>query len=317
MNIKKLRSSILLALCAAPCFFTHNAAAETEKVVLEVPNMAFPFFAFMRDQANDEAKKQSIDLVVGDGQGQSPKQSSDVRNAINQGVNGIVLVPNDVNALVPVVNEVLQGNIPIITVDRTVTGTDKPVPHVGADNVAGGREMAKFIESRFPDGCKMIFLRGEPGASPAIDRAKGFYEVIKAAGDKYKVLADQTAYFHRDQGMTVTQNLLTSLGTPPDAIVSSNDDMAMGAVEALQQAGLPKGKVVVVGYDALPEALSKIRSGEMAATIEQSPGKQVRTAMDELVGFLRDKKPMQDTVIQPFVVSKDNLDKAERIGEAK
>jgi inositol transport system substrate-binding protein len=317
MNKRKLQFCILLVSCLGQFFPTVTAQAKTERILLEVPNMAFPFFAFMRDQATDEAKKLNIDLIVGAGQGQSPKQSSDVRNAINQGVDGIVLVPNDVNALVPVVNEVLQSKIPIITVDRTVTGTDKPVEHVGADNVAGGREMAKFIEKKFPDGAKMIFLRGEPGASPAIDRAKGFYEVIKAAGDKYKVLADQTAYFHRDQGMTVTQNLLTSLGTPPDAIVCSNDDMAMGAVEALQQAGVPKGKVTVVGYDALPEALSKIRSGEMAATIEQSPGKQVRTAMQELVDFIRNKKAMQDNAMQPFTVDKESLDKAERIGEAK
>jgi inositol transport system substrate-binding protein len=295
----------------------HPAEAKTEKIFVSVPNMAFPFFGFVRDQAIDEGKKLNVEVIIGDGQGQSPKQSSDVRNAINQGVDGIVLIPNDVNALVPVVNEVLESNIPIITMDRTVTGTDNPIPHVGADNVAGGREMAKYIMAKFPDGAKIIFLRGEPGASPAIDRAKGFFEVIKAAGDKYKVLADQTAHFHRDEGMTVTQNLLTSLGTPPDAIVCSNDDMAMGAVEALQQAGIPKGKVIVVGYDALPEALSKIRSGEMAATIEQSPGKQVRTSMEELVEFIRSKKAMEDTAMQPYSVDSASLDKAERIGEAK
>ena len=246
--MRKSKIVILLSSCLAFSLAgLHPAEAKTEKIVLSVPNMAFPFFAFMRDQALDEAKKLNIELIVDDGQGQSPKQSSDVRSAITQGVDGIVLVPNDVNALVPVVNEVVQSNIPIITVDRTVTGTDKPVPHVGADNVAGGRQMANFIVAKFPDGAKIIFLRGEPGASPAIDRAKGFFEVMKTAGDKYKVLADQTAHFHRDEGMTVTQNLLTSLGTTPDAIVCSNDDMAMGAVEALQQAGIPKGKVVVVG----------------------------------------------------------------------
>ena len=294
-----------------------RADAKTERILFEVPNMALPVFTFMRDQAVDEAKKLNVELIIGDGQGQSPKQSSDIRSAVNQGVAGIVVSPNDVNALVSVVNEVQRAGMPIVTVNRQVAGTDKAVPHVGADNVSGGAAMAKWVISKFPSGAKIVFLRGEPGASLAIDRAKGFYDVIKPAGDKYKVLADQTAYFHRDQGMTVTQNLLTSLASPPDAIVSSNDDMAMGALEALAQASIPKGKVIVVGYDALPEALSKIRNGEMAATIEPSPGKQVRIALEEIVGYIRDKKPMKTTWIQPFAVEQSSLDQAERINGAK
>lgn len=316
MSRRSLITVYLLACCAlAPS--TPNAEAKTEKLALNVPNMAFPFFAFMRNQASDEAKKLNADLVVQDGQGSSPKQSSDLRNVLTQGVDGIVLVPNDVHALVPAVNEAIQSNIPLITVDRSVAGTSKPVSHVGADNVAGGRAQGEWVLKRFPNGAKILFLRGEPGASPAIDRAKGFYDVIKAAGDKYKVVADQTANFHRDQGMTVTQNLLTSLGTPPDVIVSSNDDMALGAVSALQQSGVAKGKVAVIGYDALPEALRAIRKGGMSATVEQSPGKQVRTALDELADYIRDKKPMQSVSIPPFVVDEANLDKAERIDEAK
>ena len=316
MNKKFLLRVCLMACCGLD-FAIPNAEAKAEKLALNVPNMAFPFFAFMRNQANDEAKTLNVDLALQDGQGSSPKQSSDLRNAVTQGVDGIVLVPNDVNALVPAVNEALQANIPLLTVDRRVAGTLKPVAHVGADNVAGGQAQGKWVIEKFPNGAKILFRRGEPGSSPAIDRSKGFYDVIKAAGDKYKVLADQTANFHRDQGMTVTQNLLTSLGAPPDVIVSSNDDMALGAVSALQQAGVAKGKVAVIGYDALPEALREIRNGGMSATVEQSPGKQVRTALDELADYLRTKKPMQSVSIAPFVVDTANLDKAERIDEAK
>lgn len=318
MSRKSLITACLTAGCAALLATSMpTAEAKTEKLALNVPDMAFPFFAFMRNQANDEAKKLNIDLILQDGQNSSPKQSSDLRNAVTQGLDGIVLVPNDVHALVPAVDETLQANIPLVTVDRRVVGTSKPVPHVGADNVAGGRAQGEWVIKKFPNGAKILFLRGQPGASPAIDRANGFYAVIKPEADKYKVLADQTANFRRDQGMTVTQNLLTSLGTPPDVIVASNDDMALGAVSALRQSGVPKGKVAVVGYDALPDALRAIRDGDMAATVEQSPGKQVRTAMDELVGYLRDKTPMQSVSLPPFVVDNSNLDKAERIDEAR
>jgi inositol transport system substrate-binding protein len=315
-----MKRILTIPVCILTCclaFPIPKAEAKTEKLILNVPNMAFPFFVFMRGAASNEAKKLNVDLIVQDGQGSSSKQSSDLRNAVTQGVDGIVLVPNDVNALVPVVNEVVQSNIPLITVDRSVSGTVKPVSHVGADNVAGGRAQGKWVVEKFPNGAKIIFLRGEPGASPAIDRAKGFYEVIKAAGDKYKVVADQTGNFARSQGMQVTQNLLTSLGAPPDLIVCSNDDMALGAIAALKQSGVSKGKVPVIGYDALPEALRAIREGEMAATVEQSPGKQVQTALDQLVDNIRNKQPLQNVSIEPFVVDNTNLDKAERFEEAK
>jgi inositol transport system substrate-binding protein len=293
------------------------AQGKNERVVVIVPNLAFPFFAFMKTQAEDEGKKLGVQITVEDGQGKSPTQSSEVRTAVTQGVDGIVLIPNDVNALTPAANEVIAAKIPIVTVDRNVAGTTEPVRHVGADNVAGGVAMAEYVVKKFPDGARIIFLRGEPGSSPAIDRAKGTLETLKAAGDKYKVLADQTANFKRDQGMTVTQNLLTSIGTPPDVIICSNDDMALGAEEALQQAGIPKGKVMVIGFDALPEALAKIRSGDQTATIEQSPGKQVRTALQIIVEHVRNKTPLHDEVIKPFLVEKTNLDQAERIAEAK
>jgi inositol transport system substrate-binding protein len=293
------------------------AQGKNERVVVIVPNLAFPFFAFMKTQAEDEGKKLGVQIAVEDGQGKSPTQSSEVRTAVTQGVEGIVLIPNDVNALTPAANEVIAAKIPIVTVDRNVAGTTEPIPHVGADNVAGGVAMAEYVIKKFPDGARLIFLRGEPGSSPAIDRAKGTLETLKAAGDKYKILADQTANFKRDQGMTVTQNLLTSIGTPPDVIICSNDDMALGAEEALQQAGIPKGKVMVIGFDALPEALAKIRAGDQTATIEQSPGKQVRTALQIIVDHVRKKTPLHDEVIKPFLVDKTNLDQAERIAEAK
>ena len=146
---------------------------------------------------------------------------------------------------------------------------------------------------------------------------KGTLETLKAAGDKYKVLADQTANFKRDQGMTVTQNLLTSIGTPPDVIICSNDDMALGAEEALSQAGIPKGKVMVIGFDALPEALAKIRRA-----IRLPPSNRVRVNRFEppskiIVDHLRKKSPLHDESIKPFLVDKSNLDQAERIAEAK
>jgi inositol transport system substrate-binding protein len=294
-----------------------HAEAKKLKVVFSPPNMAFPWAAFTSKVAQDTAKKLNVEALLQDGQGSSSTQSSNLRNAINQGVDGIVLAPTDVHALVPAVNDVLAAKIPLVTIDRYVTGTKQPVPHFGADNVAGGVAQAKFVVDHFPTGAKIILLTGEPGSSPAIDRAAGVHETLKAGGDKYKIVAEQTANFARAQGFTVTQNILTSLGTPPDAIIASNDDMALGAAGALAQAGIAKGKVMVLGFDALPEGLAKVRDGELAATVEQLPADQVETSMTALVDFIRDKKPLESKKLTPVLITKDNLNQAERYNEVK
>jgi inositol transport system substrate-binding protein len=294
-----------------------SAKAKDLQIVFSPPNMAFPWTAFTAKVAQEEGKKLGVVILVQDGQGSSSTQSSNLRNAINQGVDGVVLTPNDVAALVPAVNDVIDANIPLVTVDRYIENAKKPVPHFGVDNVLGGAKMAKLAIDKFPDGFKAILLTGEPGASPAIDRAKGIKEAVKAAGDKYKIVAEQTANWSRATGLSVTQNILTSLGTPPDVIFASNDDMALGALQALSQAGVPKGKVMVIGYDAIPEGLVKVRDGELAATVEQLPGQQVKNALDHLVAYLKDKKALESMKLEPVLLTKDNVTQAERWGEVK
>jgi inositol transport system substrate-binding protein len=310
-----LLSVAMTVVLAAPDL--SYAQGKKLRVVFSVPNMAFPWAAFATRVAREQGKKLDVEVLEEDGQSNSPKQSNDLRNVVNQGVDGILLAPTDVNALVPAVNEVIEANVPIVTVDRYVSGTTKPVPQFGVDNVAGGAKLAKYVIDHFPNGAKIVFLTGEPGSSPAIDRAKGVRDTFKAAGDKYQIVADQTANFSRAKGLTVTQNILTALKTPPEAIIASNDDMALGALEALSQVGIAKGKVMVLGFDALPDALIKVRDGEMDATVEQLPAEQVGNAMTAMVAYLRDKKQIEGNKLDPILITKNNLDQAERYNEVK
>jgi inositol transport system substrate-binding protein len=100
-------------------------------------------------------------------------------------------------------------------------------------------------------------------------------------------------------------------------ILAANDDMALGAVEAIQAAGLGKLGIKVLGYDAAPDALRKVRDGEMASTVEQSPGKQIRVALQALVANIRTKSELKSVAIEPILITKDNLAEAARIGEVK
>ncbi|MGO1075270.1 substrate-binding domain-containing protein [Inquilinus sp. CA228] len=295
------------------------AAAQDKKTILtSVPSLGFPFFVHMMNELKAEAEKLGVASVESDGQNSAPKQTADVEAAMVQKVDGIVISPIDVNAMAPVLTEAVEAGVPVVTIDRRVTGVDGILAHVGADNVLGGEAQAKWLIDSYPNGATIVNLQGQPGASPAIDRNKGLHNVLDAHKDKYKIVAEQTANFARDQGLSITETILAGLSTPPDVIVAANDDMALGALEAVRGRNL-QDKIRIIGFDALPEALGSIRDGGLAGTIEQFPGGQSRKAVEVLVDYLKtEKKPDPSLILlTPIAITKANLDKAERIGEVK
>jgi ABC-type sugar transport system substrate-binding protein len=288
-------------------------------ILVTMPDLAFPFFTHMADQVKAEAAKiGNIDIVVADGQRSSPKQTADIEAAITKGVDGMFLDPNEVDALAPAVQEAVDAKIPVVTVDRRVDKVQGILAHVGADNVKGGEAQGELIMKMFPNGAKVMNLQGQSGASPAIDRNKGLHNVLDKAADKYKFVFEDTAGFDRAKGLSMTESALDGMSAPPDVIVCANDDMALGAMQALKARSLI-GKVALIGFDALPEALLNIRDGNMTATIEQMPGQQSQKALDFLVDFIRKGTKPADavTLLTPIAITKDNLNQAERLSEVK
>jgi inositol transport system substrate-binding protein len=306
-------ASLLAIALSAPAF-----ADDKPLILLSIPAMNFPFFVhMMNDGLKVEADKQGLSYIESDGQDSSPKQTADIEAALAKGVKGIVLSPHTVDAMAPALQEAIDANVPVVTIDRRVPSVTGILGHVGADNVKGGEAQGELIVKMFPDGATIVNLQGTPGASPAIDRNKGLHNVLDKAGAKYKIVAEQTANFHRDEGLKITESLLAGMSAPPQVINAANDDMALGAIEAVKARNL-KG-VVIIGFDALPEALGKVRDGELAATIEQFPAKQSATAVDIMAEYLKSgKKPEQKvTLLTPVAITKDNLKDAERLSEVK
>ena len=291
-----------------------KSAHDRPMVIASLHNLSEPFFVAMRRELESEATKLDVDISVVDGQSNSAKQTADVEAAIAGGANGIILAPTDVNALTPAVESVLKAGIPIVTVDRRVDHTSVGVPHVGADNVSGGRSMALWVIEHFPSGARVVLISGQPGSSSAIDRTRGIHEALQSAGPQYKIVAEQSANWQREQGLTVTQNLLTSLGAQtPQVILCEDDDMALGALEALRTSGLPGVKVL--GFNATPEALARVRDGQLAATVEQSPVRQARAALEQLVARIRTQARIPGASITPILITQANIGQAERLGE--
>jgi ABC-type sugar transport system substrate-binding protein len=293
------------------------AAQEPLKIAFSVPGLNFPFFVHMMDLAEAHAAAiGGIEFIRLDGQENgapsSTKQTADLEAVVTQGVQGIVISPNDANALAPAIEAAIEAGVPVVTVDRSVTGV-ATLAHVGADNVEGGRAQGRYLIELLPDGGDVIELQGQPGATPAIDRHAGFDEIMQGQ-DKLKVVASETANFARDDAVSVLESLLAA-NPNPAAVVCANDDMAFGAVEALKDAGL---SIPVIGFDALPEALLAISEGSMAATVEQFPGGQAAGAIDILVAKLRDgvDPATKDNFLTPIIISAANLGEAERAAEA-
>jgi len=308
---------LIVASALAMSLATASTAYAEDMILASVPGLTFPFFVHMMNAFKAEAAKQGLGVIESDGQVSSPKQTADVEAAITQGVKGIVISPNEVDAMAPALQEAVEAKIPVVTVDRRVAQVEGILAHVGADNVKGGEAQANLIVSMFPDGATLINLQGQSGASPAIDRNKGLHNVLDPLGDKYKIVFEQTAGFDRAKGLAVTEAALAGMTEPPKVIVAANDDMALGAMEAVKARNL--SGIAIIGFDALPEALAQVRDGGLTATIEQFPGQQSALGVQILADFIKNQKAPAEkvTLLTPVAITKDNLSTAERLGEVK
>jgi inositol transport system substrate-binding protein len=290
-------------------------------IAASVPGLNFPFFVHMMNQLVTAGEGLNAEVIQLDGQNQATKQTADVETVVTQGVDAIVISPADVQALADPIQAAIDAGIPVVTIDRFVEDVEGLIAHVGAENVLGGEAQGNWILENYPDGATVVNLQGQPGAGPAIARNQGLHNVLDPVADKYPIVAEQTANFARDQGLSVTESLLAGMmDNPPDVIVAANDDMALGALEAVTAAGL-QDQIAILGFDALPEAIARVADGGLAGTVEQFPGGQSATAMNVAALYARgclDEAMVGETIfLTPVMVTAENLTLAERIGEVE
>jgi ribose transport system substrate-binding protein len=216
------------------------------------------------------------DLVSTDAAGSAAKQVSDVDSMIAQGIDVLFLPPREEKPLLPAVMKAQAAGIPTFLIDRSVDPNvakagEHYIAFLGSDFVDQGRRVAEWtIENFKGDKGIIVELEGTTGSSPANDRKKGFDEAI-AADDRFEIVASQSGDFARDQGRQVMETLLQS---HPDVniVYAHNDEMAIGAIQALELAGRKPGDdVLVVSIDGTRDALQAITDGKMGVTVESSP----------------------------------------------
>ncbi|NLJ75285.1 MAG: D-ribose ABC transporter substrate-binding protein, partial [Firmicutes bacterium] len=251
----------------------------------------------------EAAKEAQVRLVVTNAEDSAAKQLSQVEDLITRKPDLLLLAPVDSDVLVSAVEAAHRANIPVITIDRTVN-SDKVLTFIGVDDVAGGRAAGEYVVDRLNGKGNVIMLEGVMGSSAQRDRAQGFEEVISQY-EGMKMLAKQTANFNRVEGMNVTENLLQA-HPDVDAIFAQNDEMALGALRAIE-AAQKQGQIIVVGFDADPEAKDAVRLGEMDATVEGSPYKLGIMGINAALQYLNGETLPEQILLPLELVTQESL----------
>jgi simple sugar transport system substrate-binding protein len=221
----------------------------------------------------DEAARRGIDLKFSDAQGKQENQFKAIRSFIAQGVDAIILAPKVETGWEQILKEAKQAKIPVVLVDRGINVSDDSLyaTLIASDFVAEGKLAGDWLAKKTGGQAKIIELEGSPGAAPAIDRKKGFAESI-AAHPGLKIIASQSGDFETGKGKEVMETLLQQHGKDVTAVYAHNDNMALGAIEAIKAAGKKPGvDILVVSIDAVKAAFTAMVAGELNCTVECSP----------------------------------------------
>ncbi|MFN2635841.1 MAG: ABC transporter substrate-binding protein [Gemmatimonadaceae bacterium] len=245
----------------------------------------------------DEAAKRGVTLVVTDAQGQTSKQVSDVEDLIARRVNVILLAPREFQGLAPALAAAKRANIPVILVDREAAG--KPgedfVTFLGSNFLEQGRRAGEWLAKATNGKAQIVELTLTPGSSVARDRAAGFREGIAKYPDM-KIIASQTGDASRAKGQAVMENLVQSLGNKVTAVYAHNDEMALGAIQALKDAGKKPGTdVMVVSIDGERAGLEAIQRGELGVSVESNP--RFGPLAFETIDKLKKKEPIPAKIL--------------------
>lgn len=286
-------------------------AKDQPKVALVMKTLSNEYFIAMQKGAEKAAKEMNAQLIVqvAEKEDSTEQLVALVENMISNKVDAIIVTPNDSTAFVPVFQKAEKAGIPIIDLDveldaKAAAAANLKYTYVGVDNFDGGYLSAKYLVEKLGGKGKVAILEGIPGVDNGEQRKAGALKAFSEAKG-IQVVASQTANWETEQALNVFTNMLTA---NPDitGVFAANDNMAFGAVTAIENAGLTN-KVFVAGYDALPLALQYIKDGKMLNTIDQFPDGQAQKALEFALKRIK-KEEIPARFMHPVtVVNQENL----------
>ena len=262
----------VLALAAAASLLA-QAPKKTLKIGFAQTGAESAWRTANSESMKSEAAKRGIDLKFADGQGKQENQIRAIRSFVTQRVDAIVLAPLVETGWDPVLREAKRAGIPVIITDRTIQTADESLYScfIGSDFYAEGRMAADWLAKKVNGRGRIVEIQGTPGSAPANERRKAFAEAIAQYPD-LKIVDAQSGDFRRTGGKEVMEAFIKKHGRDIDIVYAHNDDMALGAAQAIEEAGLKPGRdIIIVSIDAIKEAVQAVIDGRINCTVECNP----------------------------------------------
>ncbi len=292
-------------------FLGIEGAVAEEKLVVGFAHVSMnaPYYLAMERAAKETAAKRGADIIVLNAEGDISKQIADIDSLLVKGVKGLIVNSATEYGTMPVIKKAKSMGISVVAIDRNLYGDY--VAYVGIDQWKAGELQGEYITKQLlPDGGNIVFIIGDPGGPATIGRANGMKGVLELPENegKYKILGIYQANYNRMLGMQKMEEAIAAFGEKIDLVYCANDSMALGALEALKDAGLTK--TMVAGIDGQKEAYAEIiKGGQYKSTVINNPTEITEKAVNILIDYLESGKEPddRDVITGTILVTTDNV----------
>lgn len=276
---------------------------EKDKIALLMADLGNPFFHVLRDSVVKQGEELGYEVLVYDGQNDASKQPSQIEDALQKGVQGIIINPADESSTANALKDAISQEIPVVTVDRSVD-VDGVLSYLVTDNLKGGKLAGEWLQEKLPEGGKVIHMEGVIGTAPQRERGGGFLSVIDPAQNpdsKFEIIDTAVGEFSMAPAEAAMSDLLAK-HDDIDVVFAQNDTMAVGIVRAIETAGRQDDGIVVIGFDGAKEAYDLIEEGKMSVTAVQDfefIGSEAVKYVDDFIK--NDKKPEPEVLVDVYM----------------
>ncbi|UCD49451.1 MAG: sugar ABC transporter substrate-binding protein [Phycisphaerales bacterium] len=295
---------LVVALVVVLWIVKPDASTDDRLVVgVSLLNLSNEFIVDIREALEAKAAELNVKLIVTDAERSAERQIQQIESFIAQQVDAIILNPCEVEASSPAVDKALAAHIPIVNVNSETRS--EPTAFVGSRDEESAEIAIGYIAQRLDGTGRIMMMAGYPGQAAEIKRTEGAKATLKQYPE-LKLVAEQTANWSREEAMALMENWLQAYRDGIDAVFAQNDEMGLGALNALQAAGV-KDKIVLVSVDAIADALKAVEQGQLDATVFQNARRQAAVALETAVQIVQGQ-PYEKKVLIPFeLVTKENV----------
>ncbi|WP_122864292.1 sugar ABC transporter substrate-binding protein [Pseudomonas viridiflava] len=282
-------------------------AAASYRIGVSIARVDDNFMTYVRNGLDDAATQENVQIQFEDAQGDVVRQLNQVQGFLNQKVDAVIVLPVDTSATASMTRAAVAAKIPLVYVNRHPDERKLPtgVVTVASNDIKAGQLQMRYLAEKLGGKGTLAIIMGDLAQNATHDRTEGVKQILKDYPN-IKVVEQQSAEWQRSKGMDLTSNWLLA-GSRFDAIIANNDEMAIGAAMALQQAGKAKGEVAIVGIDGLPDGLAAIKRGMLVASVFQDPKAQAASAMQSAIKMIKGEPVTADVWVPFQLITPENL----------